>query len=161
MSLVSNDGSLCKQCANKDACPRNFDLTLIKHMFHCNYFVSDEFPPEKALIHPFNVQFKAKKKDISSSEKKEILMEIMAKRKEQRHMLRTYCKKCKLEMDKVISIRLVFYRCPNFPKCENNADPAYVSQAVLDDAITLKEFDEVKVKYEFDYDQNIVWVEEI
>ena len=160
MSLVSKEGFLCKSCANKNNCPRNFDLTTINRMYHCNYYISDEFPPKKALIHPFNVQIKPQKKEVSSPQKKDILLEIMEKRNEQRHMLQTHCKKCNLEMDKVISIRLVFYRCPNFPECGNNADPAYVSQAVMDDEISPKEYDDIKMKYEFDYDSNIVWVNE-
>ena len=160
MSLVSMGESLCKSCSNKKNCPRNFDLSHVNHMYHCNYYISDKFPPEKALIHPFNVQIKPKQKDVSSTKKKKILMQIMKKRQEQRHMLQTHCKRCNLEMDKVISIRMVFYRCPNYPECGNNADPAYVSQAVLDDEIFPKEYDSVKMKYEFDNAHNIVWIEE-
>lgn len=151
MEIPTSADSKCLTCALIKNCPRPRNLEERNKMFNCNYFIDKSFPPEKALILTMNINRHKKPQKEISKETMSLVSEILEKNENQtRGVLKTFCASCNEEMDKLMTPNHVFYRCPNFPKCDINADPKLVSMAVLEDEVQQHEFASTYSVYRYD-----------
>ncbi len=169
-------------------CPQEIDSEKMELISNCAHYEPSEISESELIEEPKKEPIKDMKKkeeiffqidDVSGGEfiteenssnsefnnakksKKFLVDDILAKWHEEQGKLRIYCAKCEQEMIKKMTPKKEFYMCPNFPECRIQAEPLYISKAVLQNVATNKIKGDLIVLYRWDENKNIVNVSEI
>ncbi len=74
--------------------------------------------------------------------------------------IKVICENCNEVMEVYQSLKSLYYRCQNFPRCSLTANPLKVSLAIDEKIVTeIIKMDKIKI-YRYDSTDNVVYVKE-